>query len=405
MDILIIAQYLRNIENFDTNNSRFVYLSKMLRNKEKNKIEIITSNFCHSSKKHYKSVGVLNNVTITTLHEPGYPKNVCLKRFYSHSVLAKNITRYLNNRKEPDLIYCAIPSLDVGYNVAKFCKKNDVKFVIDVQDLWPEAFKVAINIPVVSSVIFKPFDYFANYVYKNCDCAIALSNTNLQRVIKANTKVNSLCVYLGSQIKYVDKQVDYDYVDERKDKKEIWIGYLGTLGNSYDIENPIYAVKEVQKKYKNVRLVLIGDGPLMDKFKSIANNNNVNVLFTGRKNYIEALNILNSCDIALNPFKKGAEQSVTNKVVDYAILGIPIVNTLENDEYRDMVDENDIGINVECENYKSIADGIIYLIENESSRIKMGKNNRKLAEKIFDRDITYKRIVDIIEKIGKNNQL
>ena len=31
----------------------------------------------------------------------------------------------------------------------------------------------------------------------------------------------------------------------------------------------------------------------------------------------------------------------------------------------------------------------------------MGKNNRKLAEEKFDRSVTYKQIIDVIE--GKNN--
>ena len=36
MDIVIVAQYLRNIEDFSGNNSRFVYLAKELAKEDQN---------------------------------------------------------------------------------------------------------------------------------------------------------------------------------------------------------------------------------------------------------------------------------------------------------------------------------------------------------------------------------
>ena len=41
MDIVIVAQYLRDLECFDGNNSRFLYIAKMLAKSNKNNIEIL----------------------------------------------------------------------------------------------------------------------------------------------------------------------------------------------------------------------------------------------------------------------------------------------------------------------------------------------------------------------------
>ena len=149
MDIVIVSQYLRDITSFEDNNSRFVYLARLLAQNPKNRIEIITSDFNHFTKRHFTQVGQLPGVKICALHESGYPRNVCLKRFASHKELAKNISDYLNKRKRPDVCYCAVPSLDVGEAVALYCEKNHVRFVIDVQDLWPEAFKMVFHVPVL----------------------------------------------------------------------------------------------------------------------------------------------------------------------------------------------------------------------------------------------------------------
>lgn len=67
MDIVIVSQYLRNIETFEGNNSRFVYLAKML--KDKNDVEIITSDFHHTTKNHFKNIGDLEGVRVTAIHE------------------------------------------------------------------------------------------------------------------------------------------------------------------------------------------------------------------------------------------------------------------------------------------------------------------------------------------------
>lgn len=67
--------------------------------------------------------------------------------------IGQNVEIYLNKRKAPDLIYVAVPSLDVAEVCAAYCERNNVKFVVDIQDLWPEAFRLVFNIPVVSSMI------------------------------------------------------------------------------------------------------------------------------------------------------------------------------------------------------------------------------------------------------------
>ena len=91
MDIVIIAQYLNDISNITNNNSRFIYLAKILSQNKENKIEIITSDFNHLTKKYFKKIGKILNIKITALHESGYSKNVSLKRIISHKELSKNI--------------------------------------------------------------------------------------------------------------------------------------------------------------------------------------------------------------------------------------------------------------------------------------------------------------------------
>lgn len=398
MDIVIVSQYLRDIECFESNNSRFVYIAKLLAMSKNNNVEIITSDFNHTKKEKFNKIGKLDGVKITACHEPGYPKNVCLKRFNSHKKLSKNIKEYLEKRRKPDIIYCAIPSLAVGKIVAQYAEKNGVRFVIDIQDLWPEAFKMVFKIPLLSNAIFYPMKRQANYIYKCADNIIAVSETYCNRALKVNKKVKKgLSVFLGTDLNYFDECAKKNKVEFDDDL--VRIAYIGTLGHSYNIPIVIDAIRYLNDKgINNIRLIVMGDGPLKEKFESYARKKQIDAEFLGRLEYAKMVGTLCSCDIAVNPISRGAAQSIINKVGDYAAAGIPVVNTQENNEYRNLVEEYKIGFNCENNNSNDLAEKINILWNDEKSRKEFGNNNRKLAEKKFNRNRTYNEIVKLMEK-------
>ena len=71
----------------------------------------------------------------------------------------------------------------------------------------------------------------------------------------------------------------------------------------------------------------MGDGPLKEEFENYAEEKKVDCQFTGRLEYEKMVGLLCSCDIAVNPIKKGSAGSIINKVGDYAAAGLPVINT------------------------------------------------------------------------------
>lgn len=56
-------------------------------------------------------------------------------------------------------------------------QKNKIPLIIDIQDLWPEAFKMAFNIPIISDILFAPMMRQANNIYSRADVIMAVSDT------------------------------------------------------------------------------------------------------------------------------------------------------------------------------------------------------------------------------------
>lgn len=395
MDVVVVSQYLRDIENFDNNNSRFVYISRLLCDKGVN-VEIITSDFDHSTKKHFGRVGCIEGITVTALHESGYPKNVCLKRFASHKELANNLKKYLSDRKKPDVLYVAVPSLDVAKVCSDYCNNSKVRFIIDIQDLWPEAFKMVFNIPVLSNIIFAPMKAQADYIYSAADEVIAVSKTYTERGMSVNKKCPmGHTVFLGTRLSIFDENAEENKVE--RDTSFIRLGYCGTLGASYDLTCVFDALEIIIKRGKTPpKFIVMGNGPRKEEFEAYALSKKLDVEFTGRMPYDQMCGMLRSCDIVVNPITKGATGSIINKHADYAASGLPVINTQESAEYRDLVAKYNMGFNCENGNSEEVADRIIELIEDEELRLTMGKNARRCAEDRFDRKVSYLNIIKLI---------
>ena len=383
MDIVIISEFCEDFSKSD--NDRFLYLAKMLA--DNNDVEIITSNFYHTFKKHRRKSVENWSFKITFIDEPGYSKNVCLKRFQSHYVWGKNVEKYLKKRMKPDVVYCAVPSLTGANLTAKYCKKNSVGFIIDIQDLWPEAFQMVINIPVLSKIAFAPFRVLANGIYKRADAICAVSDTYCQRALMVNKKVNTkTTVFLGTELVTFDKYAIENPV-LRKKSDEIWLAYCGTLGSSYDIPVVIDALAILNNP--KIRFIIMGDGPKMEEFKNYSKKKKIKAIFTGRLRYNQMCSLLSTCDITVNPITHMAAQSIINKHADYAASGLPVVSTQENDEYRGLIEFYHMGFNCKNNNAKDLADKLMVLIENPELRIQMGANARRCAEERFNRKNSY----------------
>ena len=397
MDVVIIAQYLRNIEELKGNNSRFIYLANLLSKKENVTVEIITSDFLHGPYKHASKVEQPDNYKITAINEPGYQKNISLKRFFSHAKLAKNIGKYLKSRRTPDCIYCAVPSLDVANVAAKYCKKNDVKFIVDIQDLWPEAFKMVLNIPVISDIIFYPMKRQADNIYNQADEVIAVSNTYCERALKVNKKCERThTVFLGTKVDDFDNNSKIKTTIEKKDNRT-WLMYCGSLSHSYDLKTVIDALAILQdRKEKVPYFVIMGDGVKKEEFELYAKQKKVDCLFTGKLEYAEMCSVLCKGDIVVNPIIASSPASIINKHGDYAASGLPVLNTQVSAEYRQLVDCYKMGFNCKVESSEDLAEKLSILNKDEELRRQMGKNARKCAVEKFDRKNTYMEILDVV---------
>ncbi|MBU5294112.1 glycosyltransferase family 4 protein [Anaerosalibacter bizertensis] len=397
--VWIVAPF-SNIKMVGVRN-RFQYLANRLHN-EGMDVTLFTSDFRHGKKTHVSSDIVKEYpFKVKLIHEPGYEKNVSVKRALSHKRFGDNLKKQIEKIEEPDIIYAAYPTMSSSYIAGKYAKENDIPFIIDIQDTWPESVSSAIDTKkLIVRILMWPFTKFANKIYRMADVVFGVSETYAQRAnVKGTNCKEFIPVYIGAELEKFDN-VNYDEGEIRKSQDDIWITYIGTLSHSYDIGTAVKAFAEINEN-KNIKLNIIGSGPDEDKLIKLAKElgiYNQSVYFHGFMKYEDMIVFLKKSDIALNALTAGSKGTITNKLGDYVSAGLPILNSSQEQEVIDLVNNKELGINYTPGDVSSLKNAILKMIEDKESMKKYSRNSRLLAEKYFDRKESYKVIVDKIRE-------
>lgn len=382
--------------------SRFRFLANLL--SEFYEVDLITSTFQHWEKKQRDIDTILRTKTkynIELAYEPGYKKNVDIRRVFSHRVAAKNVIKILG-KKEYDLIYCIIPDNSVAASVGKYSKKNGVKCIVDVEDLWPEVMEMVSPLPNgINKLLFSSFRRKARIAYKCADAFVGTSNEyrDVPQVKYGVQGKPAITVYVGCDLEDFDSGVAEFSKDIEKNEEEFWVTYAGNLGSSYDVTTLVRASQELYSKFPNIKIKILGGGPLETEFKDISKEKPCNVEFVGYTPYRKMAAYLTKSDILVNSFVKKAPQSIVTKIGDYLAAGKPMINTLSSPEFREKVETDGFGINVVAENKGVLCDAIIKLYRNPEQRKEMGKAARDVCEKEFDRKVSYQEIKKLIRMV------
>ncbi|HGH6712767.1 TPA: glycosyltransferase [Neisseria meningitidis] len=386
MNITIVAPYcsLPSEPYFN----RFWYLAERL--SQSHDVLLITSRFRHYDKSFRRhedaEAASQGRLKVMLLEESGYGKNVSLERVASHYRFVKNFEQWLKNCRpgEQDIVYSAYPLIATNLLLGKHKARLGYKLIVDVQDVWPESFSSVV--PFLKKVPHKllPFASRANRAYRCADALVAVSQTYLDRAKEANPNVPGEAVYIGTDFAAIAPP-------PRFRSKTVRLFYLGTLSYSYDVETVCKGVRKLLDDGENVELHVMGGGPDLEKLKQYENRA---IKFYGYLPYSEMMSIAKGCDIAVNAIHSHAMQSVTNKLSDYMALQKPILNSQTNAEVLSLLNL------LPHENYRS---GDVDSFVQAAKDILKRKNDPVQSDEIvrrFRRDISYRKIVNLIERLA-----
>ncbi len=241
-------------------------------------------------------------------------------------------------------------------------------------------------------------DFFKKRVLKNTSKIIAISENN-KKILSSLYKdqKNKIEVILNgidttwwqSQLFRITKE------DIIKIKKEIFrakedtliITSIAELHERKGLKYLIKAIPDVIKKYPNIKLIIIGDGPdkknLEHLIKKLKIENHVELL--GKKKEIPKL--LKSSNIFCLPSIREGFGLVN---LEAMAIPLPIVATLAGG-IPEIVKNNKTGLLVPPENSEKITKALIELISSEKKRKSLAEEGFKRVHEYFDAKIMAKK--------------
>ena len=160
------------------------------------------------------------------------------------------------------------------------------------------------------------------------------------------------------------------------------------------------ALKIVKKEIHDVKLIIGGEGELMNEYQHMANSVGLNgdVEFHG---FIPDENIVeyyNKCNAFVLPSTSTTQEGFGIVLLEALACGTPVIST-EIVGVAEDVKKNNAGIIVPPKDSKALADAIIYILKNEDLAKKMGENGRRLVEERYTWKGVAERTEDVYEDL------
>lgn len=351
----------------------------------------ITSDFDHWDKK-YKNLSELPSDGIY-LHVPSYSRSLSIRRILSHLVFAYKLHWYLKSIDKPDSVYCIMPTSSSAFVCGRYCRKNNIRFIIDVIDLWPKSLFPISKLAEVVRILLYPWQLMTEKAYSYADVICAGSKEYLKIVSEYNRKAVKSCTYLGIDLIKNHELVLSSKIVLEKPENELWICYGGHLGTSYDFDSILDAVRTIHQCGIRYKFIFVGDGEIRAKIEKYSAEFDLNIIITGVLPYPDYLKYLSYCDIAINIFKENTIVVHSFKFNDYVASNLFILNSLTG-ETADMVSEYKIGLNF---NFKTflLKDALLEVCRNWAKYEMDKQNNVNLISKELDKKIIYNQMVKI----------
>lgn len=347
--------------------------------------KVIYSLYDHYTKS-YREIDGDDFLGISTVR---YNRNMSMLRIISTVVFSFKTINLLK-KNSPDIVYTIIPSNFGGALISHYCKRNDVKHIVDIVDLHPES--IPINKLVKKIMFFLglfTWVLFRNYSVKNSDL-VFLECNYYQKHVKKKYLHKTKTVYLS-------KESNYKYTSVYNFSNEVRIVYLGSIGTIYDFESLILLCVHLGKMNMNVFIDIIGDGERKNWLISSLNKQSIDFIYHGIiYDENKKQEIMKKSHFGFNGFKTNTSVGLSYKSLDYLDYGLALINSTKEDTWK-LVEEFNIGLNYKKDELELLAAKIKNLTQSEISSMK--DNARDIFEKNFTRYIFEEKVVNEIKNL------
>jgi len=168
--------------------------------------------------------------------------------------------------------------------------------------------------------------------------------------------------------------------DSLRQGKRFMIGYVGVIEKQEGLDYLVQVVKELVQGFqrRDILFMIVGGGTQVPFIQALAKKEGLEEYFhfTGRVSDEVLFHCLGNCDICVNPdlFNEASNRSTMRKIMEYMILGKPIVQT---EVIEGRYTAQDSSLYARPNDSRDFAEKILYLLDHPDEARQMGAKGKK----------------------------
>lgn len=324
--------------------------------------------------------------------------------YLSYIISATLYSCFKLSKYRPDIIFCyaTSPLLQAIPGII-FSKIYKSKFILNVQDLWPESLSATGY--VKNKLILKIVRLIVRWIYNNSDLVLVQSKEFSKKInqLSQNKNVYYWPNSVDNSFLYLDHSGDFSTPLLNMDDK-FTVMFAGNIGVAQAIEN-IFKTACILREFEQIRFIILGDGSmkrwLVDSIESAGLKN---IFVLGSFPVASMPSLLRRADVLLVTLTNNEIFSLTipNKVQAYMAVGKPILSAV-NGACSDLISESSCGLSVPADDEFSLSAAVIKMYNMpKNDLLKLGENGQKYFKKNFfhddlvnELDLHMKRLVEL----------
>jgi glycosyltransferase involved in cell wall biosynthesis len=370
----------------------------------------------HTFRVHEERFVEWEGITLALIQSPGYRRNVSLQRLRDHHVLGRNMARAAESRPRPDVIHCGYPTLETCEAMVDYAGRHRVPTVVDVRDMWPEAFLDVL--PGPARVLAAP--------------ALRYLDRRAGRMLRKATAINGHTPGFrdygvrkaGRAPGPLDRWFPFGYVETRPEPAGLaaaqgfwdaqgiresadWltICFFGSLNSEraeIDHRTLARAIRLLKARDVNVRAVYCGEGRVARALRVEFADLPGHVVVPGFMNGAQIWELMRRSDAGLLPYlpSRDFSDSLPNKSIEYLAGGLPVLTSLTRGYLFDRFSDAGCIVPYPAGEPEVLA-GILETLTRDRVRLRdLSVNAAALFAREFRAEKVYGEMADYLEQLA-----
>lgn len=350
-------------------------------------------------------LGVYSNergISVIRIRTPFLNSRNYLLRGFSQLLLPylfwKFITRYV---KKTDVIAVFTPPLTLAVIGSFVKKKFGAKFVLNVQDIFPQN---AIDLGIMRNRLFiRFFEYLELNAYRSANQITSHTKRSLSFLVEQKnvpaSKVHLITNWINTAPYCNACGIDFRQKFQL-DGKIVFL-FAGVMGPSQSLDLLIEAAIHVKRVSDEICFLFVGDGTEKARLMEMAKKNSLdNVVFKPLVSLEQYPDLLKSVDVGIVSLGSlNKTPVVPAKILGYMSTSLPVVGILQKEsDGHDLISEAKCGYSIlsDCSS-KDVAGLFIKLYSEKDRFAEYGENGFRYVSEHFAKDVCVDKLITLLE--------